>query len=142
MMMISHLMTAKAAESMSNGPTPIGSVALLDTVQLSDVSAGQASDFDVRRSVSDAMDMAVKSAMRMPSADIDPKLPPNAVMSDPSTNSMVRDRSGQMADGYETQMDAITDRFVTLYQDMTIFKVTWQIAKRTGRDIETLLKAQ
>lgn len=127
---------------MTGAPTPVGSVASLDTVQLSEVSAGQASDFDVRRSVSDAMDVAVRSAMRMPSADVDPKIPPNAVMADPGNNSMIRDRTDQMADGYETQMDAITDRFVTLYQDMTTFKVTWQIAKRTGRDIETLLKAQ
>ncbi|MGD1881449.1 MAG: hypothetical protein ACFB11_03875 [Paracoccaceae bacterium] len=42
--------------------------------------------------------------------------------------------------------EALSDHFITkmssLYNEVTVYQVAWNMAKRTGRDIETLLKAQ
>ncbi len=41
---------------------------------------------------------------------------------------------------------ALSDDFITkisgLYNEVTVYQVAWNMAKRTGRDVETLLKAQ
>ena len=50
------------------------------------------------------------------------------------------------ADYAEKQPEALSDQFITkisgLYNEVTIYQVAWNMAKRSGRDIETLLKAQ
>ena len=42
--------------------------------------------------------------------------------------------------------EALSDQFITkmsgLYNEVTVYQVAWNMAKRTGRDIETLLRAQ
>ncbi|MEL6639699.1 MAG: hypothetical protein AAFN63_03725 [Pseudomonadota bacterium] len=39
-------------------------------------------------------------------------------------------------------MEDVSEKLSELYLDVTVYKVAWEVAKRSGRDIEALLKGQ
>lgn len=39
-------------------------------------------------------------------------------------------------------MEDVSKKLSELYLDVTVYKVAWEVAKRSGRDIESLLKGQ
>jgi hypothetical protein len=126
---------------------PISSV----SIPLKSISQPSNSDFQSRQEVSVVLEGALKKAITFPASDSNPASRQNSLLSNNSANSYVREQDVagtniQGRDGKQTvddrAMDHVTESLRGLYVEATNFAVAWSIAKRTGRDVETLLKAQ
>jgi len=60
-------------------------------------------------------------------------------VSRPGSDDMSASKGTELSANDE-RMDALTDRAISLYSDMTVFNIAWGIATRTQRDISQLLR--
>jgi hypothetical protein len=130
---------------------PVGAVTGVGGVPLSDVAQLTNSEVGAARDISRAFDSAITKALSFPSSHASQTGVPNGVLAGDSKNTFLRD---QGLDGPNTQvrtekeqvadhqMEQVMEKFRGLYVEMTNFSVAWSVAKRTGRDVETLLRAQ
>lgn len=116
-------------------------------VEVMDVASSSPADHRLADKLSRTMDAAMDKALRVPAGPTDPALRANSFLADNQPSKMVSgsaDLDGKAGerDAVDIAMDRITDRLRTVNMELTSFKVAWGLAKRAGRDIETLLKAQ
>jgi len=115
-------------------------------VSLSDVTPISPADIAGQQLMSTALEGAIKKATTLPGHGSDPVSDPSSMVGTQDTNQFVREDAVQPDAGLdpemERQIDQVADKFTDLYVEVTNFSVAWSVAKRTGRDIETLLRAQ
>ncbi len=133
---------------MSGGPCAIGGVEGVSCMPLADVTPQTNAELGASRDISHAFDSAMTKALSFPSSPADK---PNGLLAGDTNNSFLPEQGlggpdtkantekDQLAD---RQMEQVMEKFRGLYVEMTNFTVAWSVAKRTGRDVETLLKAQ
>ena len=132
---------------MAEGAVPgIGEITPV-RVEAMDVAITSPADHRVADKLTRTMEASLEKALRVPSGPTDPALGANSFLASNQPNKMVSgsaDLGGTSGerDGLDIAMDRITDRLRTVNMELTSFKVAWGLAKRAGRDIETLLKAQ
>ncbi|WP_299554588.1 hypothetical protein [uncultured Tateyamaria sp.] len=117
-------------------------------IKLADISQSSHDDFVRQKEISQAFDGAIQKAVTFPSNVTNPAERPNTFLVNNGQNSFVAQRGssethlGDARSSADVQIEQVMGRFRSLYVEMTNFSVAWSVAKRTGRDIETLLRAQ
>lgn len=121
-------------------------IAGVGELKLADIVPVQPAELAAQKDLSRALEVAVSKAVSFPTGAANPAERPNAMMPEARPNSYVRDQSTASDKSNDPEfgqtMDKVTDRFRDLYVEVTNFSVVWSVAKRSGRDIETLLKGQ
>ncbi|WP_299507337.1 hypothetical protein [uncultured Roseobacter sp.] len=133
---------------MSDGVSGIEGV---DSVKLADISQPSHDEYVKRREVSHALEGAILKAVSFPSHRENIIDRSNTLLSSKSENTFLDERvqsrkvsplQGDTTNSLDPHMEQVIQNYRDLYVDMTNFSVAWSVAKRTGRDIETLLRAQ
>jgi transcription initiation factor TFIID subunit TAF12 len=121
------------------------------SVPLSSISQQSNSDVSSQREMSRVFEGAIKTAVTYPFNESNPTSRQNSLLLHNGANTYLRDEGmagtdGQVRNGKKSVDDAsmkyVAETMRSLYVEATNFTVAWSIAKRTGRDVETLLKAQ
>lgn len=115
-------------------------------VSLSQTLAPDQTNLPARQEMSHIFEGAIHQAVAFPASASDPTRRPNQFLERPDQNVLLREQPSTSQTGdagtSENKLNDVTDRFFGLYIEMTHFQVAWSVAKRSGRDIETLLRAQ
>ena len=113
-------------------------------LKLADITPVQPAELAMQQDLSRAFDSAIQKAISFPVNETGSAHRPNPMLEKSKSNDFVReqpmteDKDPEMT----RQLDQVTDRFRDVYVEMTNFSVAWNVAKRSGRDVETLLKGQ
>ncbi len=123
---------------------PSSDIAGVGALRLADVTQMQPAELAAQQDLSRAVGSAIQKAVTLPGGETSSANRPNSMLERSTSNDFVREQPMEVNTDLEIsrEMDQMTDKFRELYTDMTNFSVTWSIAKRTGRDVETLLKGQ
>ncbi|NJM81726.1 MAG: hypothetical protein HC844_03845 [Tabrizicola sp.] len=120
-------------------------------VPLASVSRSSNAEMGAQQDLSRAFEGAIQKAVSFPVSESNPASRPNSLLVDSGANGYLREpvlgapngQANTAKDGaVDRQMEQVVDRFRGLYVEMTNFSVAWSVAKRSGKDVETLLRGQ
>jgi hypothetical protein len=112
----------------------------LQRIDLGPTMAQDAQAAQLNRVINSTADQALTVALAPPgSRETLPDTAENYLSSDIGQNYLGATETSETS-GFE--MNQINKMLGDLYTDVAVYKVAWSIAKRTGKDIETMLKGQ
>lgn len=119
----------------------IAAVEPLDHVDMSDQNAAYASQLNASQVLADSMTTALDSALHMPAVGEIVETSEQHVLNKSGENDFMGDEVGEERSPVD-EITHVAEKVAGIYADMTAFHVAWGIAKKSGRDVETLLKGQ
>lgn len=87
------------------------------------------------------MTTALDSALKTPAMPSAAEASIQQVLNKSGENDYIGDEAGETQSPIE-ELGVVASEAAGLYSEMTAFHVAWGIAKKSGRDVETLLKGQ
>jgi hypothetical protein len=125
---------------MTTGIEAVGALGAPQKMSLADVTSQTVADQRHSDLLSDMSSHAIKSAMHAPGMTAQEDKLKDQIAQESRGNPYVS--GSEYPENPNATSDFFTDKMAGLYNEITIYQVAWNMAKRTGRDIETLLKAQ
>jgi hypothetical protein len=125
---------------MTTGIEAIGAISAQQTTTLADVTSQTVADQRHNDLLSEMSSHAFKNVTDVPGGAATQDQLKDQILQESRGNAYVA--GSEQPDQADAKSDFFIDKMAGLYNEITVYQVAWNMAKRTGRDIETLLKAQ
>jgi hypothetical protein len=125
---------------MTTGIEAVSALSAPQKTTLAEVTSQTVADQRHSDLLSEMSSHAIKNATDIPGGTATEDQLKDQILQESRGNPYVA--GSEKPDNPAATSDYFIDKMSGLYNEISVYQVAWNMAKRTGRDIETLLKAQ